>query len=90
MHQVQALKQIFMLVVQTLQQFLLTELNLLSRDDISALARLLSLAEQILNWDFSHHHILLGEVRFLFVSSQCRISEILRFIQADIGGRKHV
>ena len=48
-----------MLVVQTLQQSLLTELSLLSPEDISALVRLLSLAEQILNWDFSHYHILL-------------------------------
>ena len=48
-----------MLVVQTVQQFLLTELNLLSPQDISALIRLLSLAEQILSWDFSHYHILL-------------------------------
>ena len=48
-----------MLVVQTAQQFLLTELSLLSPQDISALVRLLSLAEQILSWDFSHYHILL-------------------------------
>ena len=70
-----------MLVVQTLQQSLLTELNLLSREDISALAHLLSLAEQILSWDFSHHHILLGEVRFLFYLSQSQFSKILRFIR---------
>ena len=57
-YQAQALRQIFMLVVQALQQFSHTELNLLSREDVSALLRLLSLAEQILNWDFSHFHIL--------------------------------
>ncbi|XP_020623322.1 exportin-4-like [Orbicella faveolata] len=64
--EVQVLQQIFMLVVQTLQQSLLTELSLLSPEDISALVRLLSLAEQILNWDFSHYHHkrcpLLGEM----------------------------
>lgn len=55
----QVLRQIFMLVVQTVQQFLLTELSLLLPEDISALVRLLSLAEQILSWDFSYYHILL-------------------------------
>ena len=58
LEQVQVLRQIFMLVVQTLQQFVLTELSLLSPVDISALVRLLSLAEQILSWDFSYYHIL--------------------------------
>jgi len=40
------------------QQFLIIELNVLSQKDISALVRLLSLAEQILSWDFSYYHIL--------------------------------
>lgn len=55
----QGLRQIFTLVVQSLQQqFLHTNLNLLSREDISALLSLVSLAEQILSWDFSLYHIL--------------------------------
>ena len=63
----QALKQIFVLVVHGLQQFLHTELNLLSREDISVLERLLCLAEQILNWDFSRNHIL-SYTPFFFVN----------------------
>lgn len=56
---VQGLRQIFTLVVQSLQQqFLHTDLNLLSREDILALLSLVSLAEQILSWDFSLYHIL--------------------------------
>lgn len=51
--EVQDLQQIFMLVVQSMQQFLATELNQLSAQDISALVHLSSLAEQILSWDFS-------------------------------------
>lgn len=55
----QGLRQIFTLVVQSLQQqFLHTDLNLLSREDILALLSLVSLAEQILSWDFSLYHIL--------------------------------
>ena len=54
-----------MLVIQALQQFSHSELNLLSREDISALVRLLSLAEQILSWDFSHCHILLHTIKNL-------------------------
>ena len=57
--QVQVLQQIFMLVVQSMQQFLATELNQLSAQDISALVHLSSLAEQILSWDFSKFDILL-------------------------------
>ena len=53
-----------------MQQFLLTELSLLSPEDISALDRLLSLAEQILSWDFSHYHILL-------VFSVCLLAEVI-------------
>lgn len=53
----QGLRQIFTLVVQSLQQqFLHTDLNLLCREDISALLSLVSLAEQILSWDFSLYH----------------------------------
>ena len=59
LEQVQVLRQIFMLVVQAMQQFLLTELNLLSGQDISALVHLTSLAEQMLSWDFSNYDILL-------------------------------
>jgi len=56
--EVQALKQVFMLVIQNLQQFSHTQLNLLSRDGTLALVRMLSLAEQILSWDFSHNILL--------------------------------
>ena len=49
----------FVIAVQALQPFVGVELSSLSRQDVVALVRFLSLAEQILSWDFTpHHHIL--------------------------------
>lgn len=54
--EIQGLRQFFTMTVQALQQFLHVELNLLCREDILGLLSLVSLAEQILSWDFSHCH----------------------------------
>lgn len=47
---------IFVLTVQTLQKFMNVEMSGLSRQDIAVFIRYLSLAEQVLHWEFMSGH----------------------------------
>ena len=58
-NQTSELLQVFLLVVKMLQELSESQTTSWSRDDVAALMRFLSLAEQVLSWGFTlNNHIL--------------------------------